>query len=203
LCVVLMLFTGLFIGCKSSYKGLHEINGDVHCIEKFKPAFINDKYSTYVDVTKHHFSGILLFKMMHDSSMHVVFVNEVGVKFFEFSFLKDGGFIKHYALAKLDKKIVINALRSDIRLMLVHPDLSQAKMQEDGINKYVSVRDKSGYDHYITDKDCSKLVRIEKASKRKPVVVEELMDYQNGVPDSIHVQHKNFKFSIAMKHIEQ
>jgi len=75
-------------------------------------------------------------------------------------------------------------------------------VQTNGTSKYITVPNKEGNHHYITDVDCAKLVRIEKASKRKAVVIAELMDYKNGLPDSIHISHKNFNFNIALKHIE-
>lgn len=201
--MLLCLLCGiLFTGCTSQYRHLQRVDGDVNCIKAFSPAFTNNLYSAYVDVTKHHFSGILFFKKMPDSSMRIVFTNEIGVKFFDFAFTKNNEFIKYYVLSKLNKKVVVNALKNDLRLALLKPDLSNAKVSKDGPYMYVSTKDKSGNDHYITE-DCKKLVRIEKASKRKPVVVVQMLNYTNGVPDSIDVEHKNFKFHIALKRVER
>src|SRR5579872_5709761 len=132
--------------CKSYYRHLQQDNADVNCIKSFSPQFSNTLYSAYVDVTKHHFSGILFFKQMPDSSMRIVFTNEIGVKFFDFAFTKDNQFIKYYALHKLDKKVVINALRSDLHLVLIRPDLSSAKSLKDSAYNYVAVPDKRGHD---------------------------------------------------------
>lgn len=201
--VVALLFVCLlFSSCKSYYHHLQQDNADVNCIKAFSPQFSNTLYSAYVDVTKHHFSGMLFFKQMPDSSMRIVFTNEIGVKFFDFGFTKDEQFIKYYALHKLDKKVVINALKNDLRLVLLHPDLSKAKSLKDAAYNYVAVPDKNGHDYYITD-NCKKLVRIEKSSKRKPVVEVQMLDYKAGIPDSIHIQHKNFKFTIALKRVER
>jgi len=35
------------------------------------------------------------------------------------------------------------------------------------------------------------------------VVEVQMLDYKNGVPDSINIDHKNFKFNIALKRIEK
>ena len=197
-CLSLIFLTS----CKSSYRHLQQSNADVHCIEQFAPKFSNTLYSAYIDVTKHHFSGLLFFKLMPDSSTRIVFTNEIGVKFFDFAFTKDREFIKYYALKKLNKKAVINALKNDLRLVLLHPDFSKAKALGDSIYTYISFPDKNGHDYYITN-HCNKLVRIEKSSKRKPVVVTQMMEYKNGVPDSISIQHKNFNFAIALKRVER
>jgi hypothetical protein len=189
--------------CRSYYSHLQPGSGDVNCIRKFVPAFTNTLYSAYVDVTKHHFSGILFFKQMPDSSMRIVFTTEMGVKFFDFAFTKDGDFIKYYILPKLDKKVIIKALRNDMELILLHPDLSRAKMLEDTVHNYVAVPTKKGGNYYITDKRCEQLIQIEKASKRKPVVEVKMMNYKDGIPDTINIQHKNFKFNISLKDVEK
>ena len=191
-----------FLSCKSYYRNLQPANGDVNCIKAFRPYFTNTLYSAYVDVTKHHFSGILFFKLMPDSSTRVVFTNEMGVKFFDFAFNKDGGFTKYYVMAKLDKKIIVTALRNDLQLVLLNPDLSKATLLKDTSYNYVAVPTAKGNNYYIT-KNCKRLVRIEKSSKRKPVVEVQMLNYFAGIPDSINIAHKNFKFNIALKKTER
>lgn len=193
----------VFTSCKNYYKSLKPATGDVKCIEKFTPRFTKVMYSAYVDVTKHHFSGILLMRSMPDGSTRIVFTNEVGVKFFDFGFGQDGTFTKFYVLDKLDKKIVINALKNDLNLILLHPTLINARILTDGNNNYISIPNKKGNDYYITDNSCTNLVRIEKASKRKPVVIAEMLNYTNYLPDSINISHRNFKFNIALKRVEK
>src|SRR4051812_49338359 len=92
-CVLALTFIST-VSCKSSYRHLQQSNANVHCIEQFSPKFSNTLYSAYVDVTTHHFSGLLFFKLMPDSSTRIVFTNEVGVKFFDFAFARDGKFTK-------------------------------------------------------------------------------------------------------------
>ncbi len=200
---LVLLCVCFLCSCKSYYRGLQPGKGDINCIQAFTPQFTNTLYSAIIDVTKHHFSGILLFKLMPDSSTRIVFTNEMGVKFFDFAFTKDGQFIKYYVLHKMDKKVVVNALRKDLELALLHPDLTGATLLTNDTNNYITLPDKSGHDYYITDTHCENLLRIEKSSKRKPVVVVQLLDCVNGIPDSIDVAHKNFKFHIALKRVER
>ena len=198
--ITLFLFTAT--ARKSHYRHLKPANGDVNCIRNFAPQFSNTLYSTSVDITKHHFSGILFFKHMPDSSTRIVFANEMGVKFFDFGFTKDDQFIKYYVMPKLDKKVVVKALKKDLELVIMHQDLSQAVLLKDSTYNYTAIPNKKGNDYYITD-HCSKLVRIEKASKKKAVVEVQMLDYNNGVPDSISIVHKNFKFNILLKRVEK
>jgi hypothetical protein len=194
---------GLLSGCSSAYKNLQETNGDVNCITKFRPQFANTLYSTQVDVMKHHLSGLLFFKQMPDSSLRVVFANEMGFKFFDFEFTRDGGFVKHYMLPKMDKKAVVKTLRGDFELVLLRPDLGKAQVMQDSAYHYTVVPTEKGNNYYITDTACERLERIEKSSKRKPVVKVWLGNYEAGVPDTIAIRHQRFNFNISLQRVQK
>lgn len=186
--------------CRSQYKSLQPApQRDAHCIEKFAPQFSNQLYSTQVDILKHHLSGLLFFKQMPDSSMRLVFANEMGFKFFDFEFTRSGAFVKHYVFDKMDKPAVVKTLRKDFELVLLHPDLAQASVFTGNGLQYVAVPTEKGNNYFITDTACSQLVRIEKSSAKKPVVTVKMWDYQQGTPDSISVHHTRFKFNITLQ----
>ena len=199
---VCVFFCTSAIARKSKYSHLKPKAGDVNCIRSFAPEFFNTLYSASIDVTTHHFSGILFFKLMPDSSTRVVFTNELGVKFFDFAFTKNNEFIRYYVMAKLDKKVIVKALHNDLELVILHQDLSRAVLLTDATYNYTAIPTKKGNNYYITDK-CSKLIRIEKSSKVKPVVEVQMLNYKAGVPDSIRIEHKNFKFNIELKKVEK
>jgi len=198
-----LLILALLSGCRSAYKNLQQADGDVQCITKFRPQFHNTLYSTQVDVLKHHLSGLLFFKQMPDSSLRVVFANEMGFKFFDFEFTRDGGFVKHYMLPKMDKKAVVKTLRGDFELVLLRPDLTQAHVMQDTTYRYVVVPTAKGNNYYLTDAACTKLERIEKSSSRKPVVKVWLGQYVDGVPDTVAIRHQGFKFNISLQRVQK
>ncbi|NSL90459.1 hypothetical protein ECE50_026790 [Chitinophaga sp. Mgbs1] len=189
--------------CTSVYKGLRPVSGDVNCIQQFRPQFASTLYSTQVNVLRHHLSGLLFFKQMPDSSLRVVFANEMGFKFFDFEFDRQGNFTKHYLLPKMDKKAVVKTLRQDFALVLLQQPMQQAYLAADSHYRYVVIPTEKGNNYYITDSGCTKLERIEKSSVRKPVVKVWMMDYKDGVPDSIRIAHQNFTFNISMKRVEK
>ena len=95
----------------AAYKQLQQTRGDVHCIDPFKPDIRRALYQTSVDVAGHHLSGLLLIKQMPDSATRIVFTNEVGYTFFDFEFTKEGNFIVHSILPKMDKEAVKKTLQ--------------------------------------------------------------------------------------------
>jgi hypothetical protein len=189
--------------CTSAYRHLQRTEAGVGCIRQFSPAFTNTLYSTQVNILKHHLSGLLFFKQMEDSSLRVVFANEMGFKFFDFEFDKNGHFTKHYLLPKMDKPAIVKTLQQDFELVLLRPDLRNAYVAKDDNYRYVVVPTEKGNNYYITNADCTELVRIEKSSRRKPVVQVWMEHYRNQVPDTIRIQHTGFNFNISLQHVEK
>jgi hypothetical protein len=194
----------VFTGCSPAYRQMQAATGDVSRLIKFKPAFTVALYNTQVDVAGNHLSGLLLIKKMPDSSIRMVFSNEIGFKFFDFEFAPDGSFKVYSVLNKMNKKSVLKTLRKDFELILME-HLNSAAVSihtKNGLLYYVFPRAK-GYNYYITDSTGDKLVRMERASKRKTVVEAIMQDYINGIPDTIGISHKTFNFDIGLKRIER
>ena len=79
---------------------------------------------------------------------------------------------------------------------LKHPDWSKnATIYEDKQLKYSVFKQKTTFSYYITNENCSELVRVESASKHKIKVQMVMQNYKNNVQDSIGISHKNFKFN--------
>lgn len=194
----------VLVGCASAYKNLQPATGNITNLQKFKPAFTVDLYNTQVDVTGNHLSGILLIKKMPDSSMRLVFSNEIGFKFFDFEFAKNGDFKVYSIIDKMNKKPVIKTLRKDFELiMMENLDEGKMKIQKNDSLLYYTFRQSKGYYHYITNLSGNTLVRMERANKRNPVVEAIMHNYVNGVPDTIGITHNNFDFTIGLKKIKR
>jgi hypothetical protein len=202
----LLLSSCIFIlaGCSRVYKNLRPLTGDTNYIEKFKPDFNVALYKAEVDVAGHHLSGLLLIKTMPDSSIRMVFSNEIGFKFFDFGFNPDGGFKAYYVVKQMDKKPVIKTLRKDFELILLRKqDIKTAFLAQDDHNLYYIIRKQKGFYCYVTDKAGAHLERMEISSPRKPIVEAIMKNYKNGVPDTIGITHKNFNFTISLKRIKR
>ncbi|SEO03664.1 hypothetical protein [Mucilaginibacter sp. OK283] len=191
-------------GCTSVYKNLKPAIGNFDHIYRFRPKFSVVLYNAEINVTTHHLSGLLLMKVMPDSSTRIVFSSEMGVKFFDFAFLKDGSFKVYSIIPQMDKGPVIKTLRKDFDLILMRQEGSHERyMLKDNSHLYYVLPQEKGANYYITNMAGDALLRMEKSSKRKPVAVATMANYKNGVPDTIGIDHKNFKFTIGLKKIER
>lgn len=194
----------LLVSCSSVYKNLEPTTGNFNHVYKFMPRFSVVLYKAQIDVTSHHLSGLLLMKVMPDSSTRIVFSNEMGVKFFDFAFLKNGSFKVYSIVQQMDKGPVIKTLMKDFDLILMRQQGSHERyMLKDNAHVYYVLPQQKGANYYITNMAGDSLLRMEKSSKRKPVAGATMMNYKNGVPDSISIDHKNFKFTIGLKKTER
>ena len=194
----------MLFACSAAYKQMQTAAGDVNRIQKFKPAFSVALYNTHVDVMGNHLSGLLLIKKMPDSTVRMVFSNEIGFKFFDFEFSPDGAFKVYSVIKQMNKRSVLKTLRKDFELILMDRlDSSEVSVRiNNGLIYYVFPKSK-GYYYYITDSTGDKLIRMERASKKKTVVEAIMENYINGIPDSIGISHKTFNFTIGLKRIER
>jgi hypothetical protein len=193
------------LGCSSVYRKMEKTQADPACLLKFKPVFTKALYNTKVDVVGKHLSGLLLIKAMPDSSTRLVFSNEMGFKYFDFEFAAGGAFKVYYILPQMNKKPVLTTLRKDFELLLMqHLDMKRAFVRKkDGLFYYGFPQTK-GNNYYITDSSCTRLVRLERASKRKAVVAAVMQQYAEGMPDSIGIsQQTKFDFTIGLKKLKQ
>ena len=201
-----LLFINLLfcLACASPYKGFQNAVGDITCVQKFRPVFASALYNTQVNVVGRHLSGLLLIKTMPDSSIRMVFSNEMGFKFFDFEFSARDSFFVHYIIKKMNRKAVIKTLRKDFELILMrHFDTLKAQVKKEGELTYFVFPQGKEYNSFITNSNCTELVRIEKASKRKIKVQVIMQNYAGGVPDTIGITHKNINFTIGLKRLER
>ena len=179
------------------------VQAETKCIEKFKPVFVSDLYEAKVDVIGKHISGLLLFKVMPDSSTRVVFTNEAGVKFFDFEFRK-GNFRVYQIIRQLNKKPVVKTLRKDFEMVLMSWIGSEGPVVYRNGNelRYVFNHGKEN-DCVVTSEDCSTLQRLEKASSKKKKVLVNVTPGNNQAPESIGIEHLTFNMKIALKRLQR
>jgi hypothetical protein len=190
-------------GCTSAFKGMQSTDGRFSDIQKFRPAFTSVLYKTEVNVVGKYLSGLLIIKKMPDSSTRVVFSNEMGITFFDFGFMPDGGFKVFSIVHQMNKKSVIKTLRKDFELILMdHLDSNLMIVEKKESNIYYRFPQSKGCNYYITDSSGNELLRLENASKRKPIVEAIMKNFIDGIPDTIGISHTTFNFTIGLKRIQ-
>lgn len=200
------LFISLLLvltACTSAYDHLRKSEVVPCPVSTFKPVIPYALYATSVDVLNKHLSGLLAVKSVPDSSIYTVFQSEMGLTYFEFEWERNGTFHARNVINKMNRKSVIKALRKDFELMLMNNlDTGNVSTFSDQQDLYTRYRQGSGFVYRVTDSACMSLKRMESASKRK-TIVEMNMFNSTGIPDSVFISHRNFKFNISLRKIKQ
>ena len=202
-----LLFTSILVLCascsKSPYAFLQNREPDKECLRTLKPKYSSALYKTSVDVTGKYLSGLLIIKKMEDGSTRIVFSNEMGLTFFDFEFFENEFRVLH-CMKKLNRTVVLRALRKDLGMLIQSGyEYQKVKSYRSDSAFYYAYLDGNETTYFITDTNCTKLQRIEHASKRKKKVFMNFTGAGTGLPDSIYIAHQGFEFNIALKKLER
>ncbi|GAO42080.1 hypothetical protein FPE01S_01_10930 [Flavihumibacter petaseus NBRC 106054] len=199
-----LLAAGTLTSCGNAYKGMTAVAAQAAPLESLQPVFHSELYRSQVDITGRHLSGLLLIKTMPDSSRRVVFSTETGFKFFDFAFDSTGTFSVIQIMDKLNKKVVISALRNDFDLLLMlrskyPPDITA--MHKGQLYRGFKLGGKTFW--YVTPADGTTLDHAELGAKRKILAEAKWFPGNGTAPDSISLVHHNFHFTIDLKKLER
>ncbi|HMG91724.1 MAG TPA: hypothetical protein VK589_16815 [Chryseolinea sp.] len=193
------------IGCASEYAHLQKTQNDGDCPNRILPLVIQTSwYDASVDVSGRHISGLLLFKNMPDSSKRIVFTNEAGLTFFDFSFSKAGRFSVVSVIKQFNRKAVIQTLEKDFALVLGIPFLDGVRERYTTVDDvYFGFKQKNGTAYFITNKDCASLLRLEWGDKGKRLVTVRTPGSGFPTPATIEVDHHTFRMNIKLTRIQK
>lgn len=174
-----------------------------------QPEFSKMLYRCTVDgktvLKKYHLSGILFIKKAEDKTTHVVFQNELGITYFDFSWSRNEQFKVNSIMKQMDKPALIKTLQKDFELLLMYhiPKYSngQFHFNNDNDKSYIRYPLSKGFVYYVLDKD-DKWDGIENADDKRKVV---LFDFQpttlKQLPAQITINHLRAHFTIDLKQI--
>jgi hypothetical protein len=189
----------LLAACSSPYQHLQQaLDAPPGCAQGLAPRFDKVIYNTQVDVMGKQLSGLLIFKTMPDGSKRAVFTSETGPTLFDFEFNGEA-FTKHFCIEKLDRKPVVRTLRRDLSLLLMEGiGEPGGQVLQDGQLLYFPIKKGKETAWLLTDRQCSQLLRIENASKRKKKTIISFSPTEKALPDTALIEHQNFNFAIRL-----
>ena len=157
-------------------------------------------FKTSIDLYKNHFSGMLIVKKNDKKTYRTVFVNEIGMKFFDFT-VSDKEFTVNYIFDALNRKLLLKLFASDFRLMLMN-DVSYSKSKiyysQDKKNVVFKIKKRM---YFATTAD-NKLTKIEQYSTFRKTLQIDYKNYTNNFPKNIILNHRNIKFSMELELIK-
>ncbi len=199
-----LIFTLLF-SCSSTkfpYSDYNQMIPNNTCQNNIFPNFDFIVFNTNIEILNKNLSGLLLLKKMPDSTTRIVFTNEFGNSYFDFQFTQNQ-FKIISIIDFLDKKPVINQLKTDLGLLVGYQNSNPAKIFNNNSKLYHTYEYNHFKNVYITDTLCDQLLSLECFNKNKKQTEIKCFGTKNNFPDSLFITHMNYHFNLSLKQIVQ
>jgi phosphoribosylformylglycinamidine (FGAM) synthase PurS component len=192
----------VLISCGSVTKNYTPKKLDKTAIEV--PYFSDSKtdyvYKTNISVYGNELSGIFIAKKINDTTHRIVFTTEFGNKLMDFE-ISENDFKVNSIVSELDRKILINTLKEDFRLLLKKQYLIQEQFENEASDIYKSKDGKRDNYIFISKKE-QKLEKIVHASKTKEKFTLLFSSENNIFAEKIQIIHQNIKLKIELNYFK-
>ncbi|MCI9846172.1 hypothetical protein [Flavobacterium pectinovorum] len=192
----------VLISCGSVTKNYTPKKLDKTSIEV--PYFSDSKtdyvYKTNISVYGNELSGIFIAKKINDTIHRVVFTTEFGNKLMDFE-ISETSFKVNSIVSELDRKILINTLKEDFRLLLKNKYLIQEQFENEEYNIYKSADGKHDNYLFLSKKD-QKLEKILRSSKTKNKLTITFTLENDIFAKKVVILHQNIKLKIELNYFK-
>jgi len=154
-------------------------------------------YKANIAVYDKSFGGLFIVKKIEENHHRIVFTTEMGAKIFDFSFHKDE-FKVNYVLDEMNKKILLNILEKDFRVLVRENEKVISKSIKEKSELFETEIINKRY-YYLFNEGV--LNRITRANNGKEKVVFLFSKISDATAKNIQILHKNIKLTINLKSI--
>ena len=189
------------VGC-ASYTKKHGFK-EIETIDKvvYNPYFSDASkdyvYKAKIEFYNKTFGGIFIVKKIAEANHRVVFTTEMGSKIFDFSFHNDD-FKVNYILEEMDKKILLNILEKDFRVLVrEHGNILNKSVKENRTLLETEIVNKKYFYAFKNDQ----LNSISRVKMGKEKVQFIFSDISAITAKNIQILHHNIKLTIKLKSI--
>jgi len=166
----------------------------------FSDSKIDYVYKTHISVYGNNLSGIFVIKKIDENWHRVVFTTEFGNKLLDFE-ISETDFKINSIVEELNRKILINTLKEDFRLLLKKKFAIQNQFATVSEAIYESANGKY-YDYLFVSKSGQKLQKITHSTKRKEKFSIHFQSENNIFAEHIAIEHQNIKLKIELNYLK-
>ena len=192
----------VLVSCGSVTKNytLKKLDKTSYDVPYFSDSKTDYVYKTNISVYGNELSGIFIAKKINDTTHRIVFTTEFGNKLMDFE-ISETDFKVNSIVSELDRKILINTLKEDFRLLLKKQYLIQEQFENESDNIYKSADGKRDNYIFVSKKD-QKLEKIVHASKTKEKFTLYFNSENNIFAEKIQIIHQNIKLKIELNYFK-
>ncbi|OXG03400.1 hypothetical protein BC749_101590 [Flavobacterium araucananum] len=192
----------VFVSCGSVTKNYtpKKLDKTSYEVPYFSDSKTDYVYKTNITVYGNEISGIFIAKKINDTTHRIVFTTEFGNKLMDFE-ISETDFKVNSIVSELDRKILINTLKEDFRLLFKKEYLIQEQFENDSANIYKSKDGKRDNYLFISKKD-QKLEKVVHASQTKEKFTLTFSSENNIFAEKIQIIHQNIKLKIELNYFK-
>ncbi len=157
-------------------------------------------YKATISVYGNDLSGIFIAKKIDESTHRVVFTTEFGNKLLDFE-ISENDFKINSIVDDLNRKMLINTLKTDFRLLLKKQFLVNEQLENEDYNVFKSEVN-SKFNYLFESKKDKKLYKVVHTGKRKEKFTIVFKSENNTFAQNISIQHQNIKLKIELNYLK-
>jgi hypothetical protein len=157
-------------------------------------------YKANILVYGNELSGIFIAKKINETTHRVVFTTEFGNKLLDIE-ISENDFKINSIVDALNRKMLINTLKTDFRLLLKKQYVVNEQLEDQDYNVFKS-EDKSKFNYLFISKKDNNLIKIVRTSERKEKINIIFTAENNTFAHNISIQHRNIKLKIELNYLK-
>ena len=192
----------LFISCKTyEIPNVAKIENGKRIIQNF---YFSDSEKDYVykaniEVYGKQLGGIFVAKKINDTLHRAVLTTDFGNTLLDFE-VSENSFKVNYCIEELNKKIVLNTLKKDFRLVF-REKYSAEEVFENQIHTIYKTKDGNRFNYLFENKSDIRLTKLTHTTKSKEKVLIQFEGKNTTFAEKIIIEHKNIKLKIELNQI--
>lgn len=176
------------------------LNKNIFEVPYFSNPEMDYVYKANITIYGNELSGIFIAKKINDTTHRVVFTTEFGNKLLDFE-ISETDFKVNSIVEELDRKILVNTLKDDFRLLLKNSHKIKQQYENQESKVYLS-EDEATNNYLFISKADNRLNKIVNASKRKERINLIFTSENNIFATKIVIQHYNIKLRIELNYLQ-
>ena len=155
-------------------------------------------YKANITVYGNDFGGIMIIKKLKQKHHRIVFTTEFGNKIFDFE-LNNNTFKVNFILEELDKKILINTLKRDFKMILKEESKVYNTYKNSEQVIYQTLDDKK-YNFYFVNATNNSLEKLVHTTKTKEKVIVNFENTHDKLANNLSIEHLGIQLKINLKY---
>ncbi len=194
----------LFVSCKTyEIPSATKIESDQKNVQNlyFSDPEKDYVYKATIEVYGKQLGGIFVAKKMNDSIHRVVLTTDFGNTLFDFE-VSENSFKVNYCVDELNKKIVLNTVKNDFRLVFREHYVVEEVFENQSNRVYKTKAGKRF--NYVTESKATPTPRITQlthTTRTKEKVIIRFEGKNTTFAEKINIEHQNIKLRIALNQI--